>query len=261
MQERRANHAEALSLLEQFTQQYRDSAEMPTALYQMAWLSADQQRAADADAAFRRIAEDYAGTRYWADAVYRLAERAVQVSDTAAAKQWLDRLSAADDIDPDVRAHGLYLQGKLAIDGHQWEEALPPLQRLASEFSSHKLKTPAEYWLAEALFRLERYEDAATTLDALPQTALDPGEAWTAMVPLRRAQIFAQQDRWEDAFELAGTIAERFPEFRQQHEVDYLVGRCLSHQARFREARESYQRRGQFPRRSCAPRPPRWRNG
>ena len=56
------------------------------------------------------------------------------------------------------------------------------------------------------------------------------------------AQIFAQQDRWEDAFELAGTIAERFPEFRQQHEVDYLVGRCLSHQARFREARESYER-------------------
>ena len=151
-----------LSLLEQFTQQYRDSAEMPTALYQIAWLSADQQRAADAEAAFRRIAEDYAATRYWGDAVYRLAERAVQVSDTTAAKQWLDRLSAADDIDPDVRVHGLNLQGKLAIDGHQWEEALPPLQRLASEFSSHKLKTPAEYWLAEALFRLgEWYEDAA----------------------------------------------------------------------------------------------------
>ena len=75
-------------------------------------------------------------------------------------------------------------------------------------------------------------------------------------------QIFAQQDRWEDAFELAGTIAERFPEFRQQHEVDYLMGRCLSHQARFREARGSLLVRcGQFPRRSVAPRPPRWCNG
>jgi len=241
LQERLGHTAEALTLLERFTEQHGDSAEMPTALYQMAWLLADGQRNAEADAAFRRIAAGYAGTRYWADAVYRLAERAVQARDQTAAKAWLDQLLAAE-IDPDVRAHALYLQGKVAIDGQQWADALPPLQKLVSEFGGHPLKTPAEYWIAEALFRLERYEESLQDLAGLEQAALDPREPWTAMVPLRRAQIFAQQGRWDEAFELAGTISERFPEFRQQHEVDYLLGRCLSSQARFREAREAYER-------------------
>lgn len=241
LQERLGKHTEALLLLEQLTQQYGTSPEMPTALYQMAWLQADQQRTADAETTFRRIAEGFPGTRYWGDAVYRLAERALQASDRASAKQWLVRLVAAE-VEPDIRAHGLYLQGKVAIDDRDWEAALAPLEKLTQEFSGHKLQEPADYWRAEALFRLERYDEAARVLDALEQAGLDSGDTWTAMVPLRRAQILAQQDRWDEAFELARAIEERFPDFRQQYEADYLIGRCLSHQARFREARESYER-------------------
>ena len=39
------------------------------------------------------------------------------------------------------------------------------------------------------------------------------------------------------ADDLAERIATRFPKFRQQYEVDYLLGRCHAAQARFDQAR------------------------
>jgi TolA-binding protein len=62
------------------------------------------------------------------------------------------------------------------------------------------------------------------------------------MIPLRRAQVLAHQKQWAAAYALATPIAEKYPGFTQQYEVDYLIGRCLSNQAKFRDAREAYQR-------------------
>ena len=47
------------------------------------------------------------------------------------------------------------------------------------------------------------------------------------MIPLRRAQILAEQQKWQEAYDLASGIEERFPEFGQQYEVDYVLGLCL----------------------------------
>jgi TolA-binding protein len=63
-----------------------------------------------------------------------------------------------------------------------------------------------------------------------------------AMVPLRRAQSLALQNRWADAYAIVAQIAAAFPNFEQQYEVDYLLGRCLANQADFEGARQAYQR-------------------
>ena len=62
------------------------------------------------------------------------------------------------------------------------------------------------------------------------------------MIPLRRAQILVQQKEWSEALHLAQPIAQRYPKFRQQHEVDYLIGRCFGSQAQFDDARAAYKR-------------------
>ena len=79
-------------------------------------------------------------------------------------------------------------------------------------------------------------------LEQLAQKIKDQHEPWMAMIPLRRAQVLAQQNQWADAYPIAAQIAKDFPAFDQQYEVDYLLGRCLANQADFEGARQAYQR-------------------
>jgi TolA-binding protein len=241
LSEKEGKQADALRLLERLQKEYPDCPQVPAALYQQAWILADSQRQSEAMAAFRKIADNFPETRYWADAVYRLAEHAAQSQDYAAAGALLERLLSAE-IEPDVRAHGRYLQARLAIDQQQWSVALPALERLLQDHPQHALRAPAEYWIAEIYYQTERYDEAVKALEQLAQTQAGKGQTWEAMVPLRHAQVLAQQGQWDQAFEQVNALARDYPDFRQRHEVDYLLGRCLSSQARFREAREAYQR-------------------
>ena len=67
-------------------------------------------------------------------------------------------------------------------------------------------------------------------------------DPWLAMIPLRRAQVLAQKHQWADAQTLATQIQRDFPNFTQQYEVDYLLGRSLAAQADFDGARREYQK-------------------
>ena len=62
------------------------------------------------------------------------------------------------------------------------------------------------------------------------------------MVSLRQAQLLAHDKKWHEAYELAVKISPKFPDFKQQYEVDYLLGRCLSSQGEFDQARSSYEK-------------------
>jgi TolA-binding protein len=77
-------------------------------------------------------------------------------------------------------------------------------------------------------------------LDQLARKAPGRDEPWLAMIPLRRAQVFAQHKKWPEAYDLARKIEAEFPKFSQHFEVDYLLGRCLSAQGEFDEARAHY---------------------
>nr|MBC8356609.1 tetratricopeptide repeat protein [Planctomycetota bacterium] len=70
----------------------------------------------------------------------------------------------------------------------------------------------------------------------------DLDATWAPMVPLRQAQCLAHQEQWAEALEIAESVSERFSEFRQLYEADYVMGRCFSMQARFNEAREAFTR-------------------
>jgi TolA-binding protein len=62
------------------------------------------------------------------------------------------------------------------------------------------------------------------------------------MVALRQAQILTHQKKWKQAQELAASIAPRWPEFDQQYEADYVIGRALAARGEFDEARAAYQK-------------------
>lgn len=231
---------EAAVLYQQLLERTDSVVGIDMVLYELAWLLRDSGQADQSDECFQRLHDEFRDSSYWPDATYRLAEHARVRGESVAAAQLLDELIASDQGQA-IREFALYLRGQVAAERQQWDQVLSAMQRLASEHPDSKLVRQAQFWLAEAHYRQSQWNEAAERFEQLSTSAIE-NESWLAVVALRRAQIRAQREDWEGAFAIASQIADQHPSFRQQYEVDYLIGRCLANDARFDEAREAYRR-------------------
>ncbi len=232
---------EAHDLFQQLLTRTPSIERLDAVLYQLAWVLTDLNKPAEADAMFERLVRQYPASGYWADATYRVAERAFHNGDTSTADTYVNQLLESD-IEPRLLCHSLYLSGQIAAQLEKWADVAPPMQRLVTEFPESELRLPAQYWLAEAAFRLSDYADAGEQFTSLGNDLRDYEATWMPMVPLRQAQCLAHEEKWTEALAVAQSIGERFPSFRQLYEADYVIGRCLSMQARFSDAREAFTR-------------------
>ena len=76
---------EAVILYERIVREFPKNADNDAVLYGLAWSQHDLGRGDDAEKTFRRIYQSYPNSRYWADASYRLAERASERGERDAA--------------------------------------------------------------------------------------------------------------------------------------------------------------------------------
>ncbi|MEX2188412.1 MAG: tetratricopeptide repeat protein [Pirellulales bacterium] len=266
LHERLKQRSDAESYYRRLLERFPSDAKTDAALYQLAWLlrtndaavsSADAaRRAAEAETLFERLRHQHKQSAYWADAVFRLAEAARDRQDAAQVAALVDELSAATDaktdsgeplVDARTLAHAFYLQGRLAVDAGDWAAAEKAMTTLVERCAKSDLRLAAEFWIAEAAYRRAEYELAATRFEKLAVDAQSTPATWLAMIPLRRAQVLAQQKKWPEAIALAETIAKDFPDFVQQYEADYLIGRALAAQGKFDEARALYAKVTQSP--------------
>ncbi len=186
-----------------------------------------------------RLRRDWPTSPLAADAAYRLAQRELTMKNYDQCASLLRDILAVDP-PAQILPHALFLQGRLAIERSQWDEVRGPLERLVRDFTDSPLVVTAQYWMAEASYRQKEFERAGGEFSALDRDWAGRTEKWLAMVPLRHAQSLAQLGRWTEALAVAQGISRRFPEFDQQYEADYVIGRALASQAEFSEAREAY---------------------
>ena len=243
----------------QLLERFPDHAKTDAALYQLAWLlRTDEEtvdpmdaarRAAESEALFERLRHQHKQSTYWADAVFRLAEAARDRRDAKRVAELVDDLAAAANakndageplVDAQTLAHAFYLQGRLAADLDDWAAAEKAMASLVERCAKSDLVLAATFWIAEAAYRQGNYDAAAERFAALAVDAQSAKPSWLAMVPLRQAQVLAQQKKWPQAIALAETIEKQFPDFVQQYEADYLIGRALAAQGKFDEARVCY---------------------
>ena len=239
--DRQQKNAEASASYEKLVQEYRKFAERDAALYEWAWVLLELDRGAEAEQQFEQLRSEYPQSKLAPDATFRLAERAGQRKDYDRATQLLTGLVSAE-IEPALLEHVLYTQGQLAANREQWAEVTPPLERLQKEFPQSELRLLADYWLAESAYRQKIYDAADKQFAALAEQTIGRQDNWVALTALRRAQLAARRDEWPLAQELASPIASLFPQFEQQYEADYVLGRSLAGQAQYQAAREAYAR-------------------
>lgn len=226
-------------LYQKLVADYPNFADADTALYSWGWALRDLGRGADADKVFQLLYDNYPKSKFWADATYRIAERASQQSEPEKADALLKQL-VSSDCPATVLQHALYLQGQIAIGTQQWTAAEQPLSRLIRDFPDGSMHLAAEFWMAEIAYRKGDFALAGQRFDALAPRILDQNEPWSGIVSLRRAAIMAQNKRWTEARQLAESIEHEFPQFAQQYEADFLIGRCLAAERDYDGARAAY---------------------
>jgi len=239
--QRLERYDEAAALLDSYLAQYPDHEKRPAALYRRGWVARQSGDAKGAEQAFAALHDEHRDSSYWSDATYRLTELAFQEGDVERAIALADELVGAGKND-EVALHALYLKGQaLAVQG-KWADVRETLTKLLARKPDEALREMATYWLAEADYRLGDFEAADQRLEELAVATAESEESWVAMIALRRAQIRAHRKEWDAALEVAQQIEPRFPQFAQQYEADYVIGRCLAMQAQFEQAREAYRR-------------------
>jgi TolA-binding protein len=142
----------------------------------------------------------------------------------------------------DILPHALYLRAQVAISQTRWDNAERDLERLMNGDSKSPISLPAEFLRADVAYRRGEYAQAKDRFAALAGKLGGRNDRWIPMVPLRRAQVLAQQQEWAEARVLAEQIAKDYPNFDQQYEADYLIGRCHAADAKLQEARQAYQK-------------------
>ncbi len=230
---------DATSLYRRLLQQHSDVVQLDLVLYEWAWILHDLGKTAESVELFERLHREHADSRYGADATFRLAQRALAAKDYRRA----DRLVAevlAGKPDDRIRENALYLRGQIAAAGQKWQQVGEAFEALLEAFPETSARLVAEFWIAETAYRRKDYAVAGEKFDLLAQHSRRKRDAWLAMVPLRRAQVFAQQQNWTETYAVASKIEADYPNFEQQYEVDYLIGRCLHARADFRGARDAF---------------------
>ncbi|MBN2577458.1 MAG: tetratricopeptide repeat protein [Pirellulales bacterium] len=231
--------APAVVLYQRFIEEHPRDARRDAALYERAWALMDQKQPAEARKAFEQLKTEFPKTRFGHDAAYRLAQMDYEAGNYAQAERLLGELLSAGP-EPQLRQYALYLQGQIAAAGKDWDQIRRTFTAFANEYPQSSLRGLADFWIAEADYRQKNYEAAERRLADLDRRLGDRREPWTAVVALRRAQVLAQRGAWDEALLIVLQIEPQFPDFPQQYEADYLIGRCRAARAEFDEARQAY---------------------
>jgi cellulose synthase operon protein C len=211
------------------------------AIYEWAWVLQDRNDSDEAGRAFERLRKEYPQSRLWADATCRLARLALEAKDYAAATALVDKVLTRKTAS-EISEYAMFLRGEIAVAKNDWPEAAEAFTALLREYPKSQRRLVAEFWVAESYYRQADLAEAGPRFEQLVEKIKGHNSPWIAMIPLRRAQVLARQNQWSEANAIAAGIAANFPNFDQQYEVDYLLGRCLANQADFAEAREAYGR-------------------
>lgn len=166
----------------------------------------DDDKAADARAlADEIIASPEANAYDHAFAAQIAAQIAYDGDDTAGAKKYLQQAIDFDGLDNNSHYGAMYMLAQLQLQDDQYAESLKTLDRFFAETKSAK---PEQLVIkGNALYRLERYPEAATVLKQAIDSSPEPKAEWQQLL----MATYAESGNAGEAAKMAEAVAAKNP--------------------------------------------------
>jgi soluble lytic murein transglycosylase len=130
----------------------------------------------------------------------------------------------------------LFIQGVAYFDQGEYEKAQKNFETLKGQYK--ELEEYVLFYLAQTLYRLEKYEEALTIYQDLGKVY--PEFPLIGEVRQAEAEILFQKQRYGEAAQLLGELMKA-PFQVNKAEIYYRLGQCLEGMQNWKEAVEAYQ--------------------
>lgn len=166
----------------------------------------DDDKAQEAIAAANEIIANPAFNAYdHAFAAQIAAQASYDADDEAAAKKYLQQAIDFDGLDNNSHFGAMYMLAQLQLQDDQYAESLKTLDRFFAETKSTK---PEQLVVkGNALYRLERYPEAATVLKQAIDASPDPKPEWQQLL----MATYAESGNAAEATRMAEAVAAKNP--------------------------------------------------
>ncbi|HZX77528.1 tetratricopeptide repeat protein [Lysobacter sp.] len=166
----------------------------------------DDDKAQEAIAAANEIIANPAFNAYdHAFAAQIAAQASYDNDDAAAAKKYLQQAIDFDGLDNNSHFGAMYMLAQLQLQDDQYAESLKTLDRFFAETKSTK---PEQLVVkGNALYRLERYPEAATVLKQAIDASPDPKPEWQQLL----MATYAESGNAAEATRMAEAVAAKNP--------------------------------------------------
>ena len=166
----------------------------------------DDDKAQEAIAAANEIIANPAFNAYdHAFAAQIAAQASYDNDDSAAAKKYLQQAIDFDGLDNNSHFGAMYMLAQLQLQDDQYAESLKTLDRFFAETKSTK---PEQLVVkGNALYRLERYPEAATVLKQAIDASPDPKPEWQQLL----MATYAESGNAAEATRMAEAVAAKNP--------------------------------------------------
>ena len=160
------------------------------------------------------------------------------------AKEAFRQLESDPRADEFTRQRALVLLLDIAADQRDWQESIRLAAALRDAFPQSDQRSYAEYRLGEAQLRSGALEAAVETLTSLEASKSDTVRRaeWFPSVRLLLAESLLQAKKYADVEAVIGRFRTEDAASPLLYQADEILGRRFKNEARWKEAREAFQR-------------------
>ena len=199
----------------------------------------------EADKVFRRLVKDYPNSPKALDARFNLAESDLINGRIGQAKKEFESLLQNADLNPVLKeAAGLNLV-KIAVELKKWSEVETLAGTFLQRHSQSQYAPEVQLYLGEALLNLDKLEEARKALVVVKKAQNQQGigdAEWFSTVFVLLGEVYYRQKNYDQVVALAGELKTLSPDDPQLYKIDELLGRSYKQRAKFKQAREAFER-------------------
>ena len=193
------------------------------------------------DVRFLEIAEHHQASKYWPDAAYRVARKRVNAGEFQSAAELIQSIRKNELTPARIVARANFLLGQVKAKQERWNDAQSIFEKLAQKTSDTTLKNKSRYWLAESLYRQDKFAKAGELFVGLEQQPVRELSSLRPWIMLRAIQCQGKVENWQDAATLAKAAIKEFPSFSLVHEYQFFVARGMEDDGLLNDAIAGYQ--------------------